>query len=219
MFKKVALALAFSLSVVTGAKAQFNVGGAIAINQYAKELGTFFAFQARVGFDYLERKHGMSIGFNYSPNTSVTMRSRTATNSTRTKSEEVPLKETVQIQNYYFHNHYRFGAEDKDFRFGVITGLSVDKITVTYKQEKPRVGYRFYDNNYKYTDFKTSGPKIDLGLTADYRVGRGLLTAEVVLAIPATPPAIKFIDTAMPLHYGLWLGYKFVFGQRRNNYF
>ena len=217
-FKKAALAAVFSFAAV-GAQAQFNVGGAIALNNYTHDVGLFFAFQPRVGFDYKEGKLGISAGFNYSPVSREREGSRTASNSTHTNTIRIGITETLRIQNYFIHAHYRFGNADNNFRFGLIAGPSVDMISLRYKQDNPKVGYKFDDGGVVYENANLTGPKVDLGISGEYRSGRGILFAEMILALRANQMNGQYIDNPTVTHYGLWLGYKFVFGQRNNNYF
>jgi hypothetical protein len=216
--KKAALAVAFSFTAI-GAQAQFNVGGAIALNNYTHDIGLFFAFQPRIGFDYKEGKLGITAGLNYSPASRETEGSRTASNSTRTNTIKIAITETLRIQNYFIHAHYRFGNEDNNFRFGFIAGPSVDMISLKYRQGRPKTGYNFDDGGVVYENAQLTGPKVDVGMSGEYRSGKGILFAEVILGMPANQVNGQYIDNPTVAHYGLWLGYKFVFGQRNNNYF
>ena len=194
------------------AQAQFHVGAAAAFHKYSN-IGLFPAAQLRVGYEFSEGKYGITGGFNYSPVSKNNTFAVTYLNPLTFETADVDFTEKVKINNYFFHANYNFGNRENNFQFGLLAGISVDLITVKYDQGDVPTGF---EDEYGdiYEDATFGGPKIDLGVSGNYRVGNGKVFGELVLGLPANQVNGNAIEVSTVAHYGLQLGDQFYFGQQ-----
>jgi hypothetical protein len=231
--------LLFTLSVLLTTLAmsqnrfRFYIGGGTAFNKYLEDYGKAHpAGQIRIGVDDLSKggrrshKLKMMLGYNFSP--FVGKRDFVAPTTNGISYTYADVHQEVRINNLFFHGAWLFGKPENQFHWYIIGGGSYDFLNITYNTNAPD-GYITENTE----DLNTLGPKVDLGIGADWNDGsNGKFYFEFLYGIkanaievgnassnPAVPKTYVEIDNPTVNHWGIIIGYSFYFNGNGMDYY
>lgn len=203
-----------SLLLCTGlsTKAQFFIGGGIALNSY-RNMGMYPAVQPRLGLDYKEGKVSIIAGFNFSPFQQSNTFNITYASQDGTEKTTIPFTEKIAINNAFIHGCYRIGSSENALRPKLIFGASGDFINVKYTSTRKAKPGLIPSEEVK--NGSATGPKVDLGVGFDFRANeQDDFNVELLLALPANNVNGQYIYNPTVAHFGLTLTYSHYFGKR-----
>lgn len=201
MKKALSLTLLAAALCSTASFAQFYIGGGIGLNKYGGDYGKFHpSIQPRLGYDYRGGRASILAGFNFSP----------VKGKSDFEGPSEKITQEVSMQNAFLHALLRLGDPENTFHFKFIFGASLDMISIKYKSDA--------DISDEYPNESTTGPKLDLGIGGDFKMGNGDMFVELLAGLPANQANGQYIYNPTVAHFGLSVGYNFYFGNREDYY-
>ena len=189
--------------------AQFNLGGGFVFNRYSNGdfKKVYSGLQLRMGYDLPKKRLFFAAGYNMTP---------TKWKGTTYYTESPESYETlvVKMNNAFFHYGVRLFDPEGSFHLRLFGGASMDFINCSWE-----VGDSVSAAEKKtLTDTTLQGPKVDLGMALDFKIGKGMFFAEYVLGLPANKVNDQPYDNPTIFHRGMIIGYSYVFESKKTRW-
>ncbi len=190
-------------------KAQFNLGGGLVFNRYSNGdfKKVYSGLQMRIGYDLPKKRLFFSAGYNITP---------TKWKSTTYLTDDPESYETlvIKMNNAFFHYGVRLFEPEGNFHVRLFGGASMDFINCSWE-----VGENVSASEKKtLTDTTMQGPKVDLGISLDFKFGNGMFFGEYVLGLPANKVNDQPFDNPTIFHRGMIIGYSYIFESKKTRW-